>query len=363
MPDDRLLLGRARPEVRVHERRPPLIQLRAHGRAPRLLLGRQPLFGRPLLRGLGHPIIRSLERGCELAALHPHGRRLLDPPQRRDLVRVRRARSVPVLQPEHGEREVHREPVEVRARQLLRGRDDRRGHGRRRRRRRRGARGVGGRVDRGITGREQPREREQRERSSTFHGRPSCAGSAQKTITENMSEIEPTKRFSDRVGHLRPPHRPSPPPRPSARSVSASTSRPRVVADIGAGTGIFSALLVADGFDVIGAEPNAAMREASALDASSTPARGDRRSRRHAHGPRPRRTPAFLRCLRDSRGHEPPRRERRSRHRRAGLPLVRPSARARRNSSESRALRTASPSCGTRARSTRRPSSARTRPS
>lgn len=82
-----------------------------------------------------------------------------------------------------------------------------------------------------------------------------------------MSEIEPTKRFSDRVDtYVR--YRPSYPPE-ILRAIreALDVAPPAVVADIGAGTGIFSALLVADGFDVIAVEPNDAMREA-ALEAS-----------------------------------------------------------------------------------------------
>jgi len=83
-----------------------------------------------------------------------------------------------------------------------------------------------------------------------------------------MSEIEPTTRFSDRVDtYVR--HRPSYPPE-IVRAIreGLGVAPPAVVADIGAGTGIFSALLLREGFDVIAVEPNLAMREAAVRAAS-----------------------------------------------------------------------------------------------
>ena len=81
----------------------------------------------------------------------------------------------------------------------------------------------------------------------------------------------PTERFTDRVdAYVR--YRPSYPPE-TLRVIREAlhVAPPAVVADVGAGTGIFSALLLADGFDVIAVEPNLAMREA-ALRALAQPA-------------------------------------------------------------------------------------------
>lgn len=77
------------------------------------------------------------------------------------------------------------------------------------------------------------------------------------------SPIEPTKRFSDRVdAYVR--HRPGYPKEILRAICDGLHVEPRaVVADIGAGTGIFSAQLLLEGFDVIAIEPNDAMREAA----------------------------------------------------------------------------------------------------
>jgi len=78
-----------------------------------------------------------------------------------------------------------------------------------------------------------------------------------------MLEIEPTKRFSSRVGYyVR--SRPSYPDgilRILEQDCDFSPSS--VVADIGSGTGIFTRLLAAEGNRVFGVEPNREMRRAA----------------------------------------------------------------------------------------------------
>lgn len=74
----------------------------------------------------------------------------------------------------------------------------------------------------------------------------------------------PTERFSDRVdaySRFRPGY---PPDVLRAIREGLGVAPPAVVIDLGAGTGIFSAALLDDGFEVIAVEPNAAMREAAA---------------------------------------------------------------------------------------------------
>ncbi len=75
--------------------------------------------------------------------------------------------------------------------------------------------------------------------------------------------MEPTERFTDRVDtYVR--HRPSYPPE-ILRAIrdGLRVAPPAVCADVGAGTGIFSALLLDEGFGVVAVEPNDAMRDAS----------------------------------------------------------------------------------------------------
>jgi SAM-dependent methyltransferase len=81
--------------------------------------------------------------------------------------------------------------------------------------------------------------------------------------TDASSELNPTQRFSDRVDdYVR--YRPSYPPGVVAllrerAGLSGSSS----VADVGAGTGIFTRLLLETGAKVFAVEPNEAMRRAA----------------------------------------------------------------------------------------------------
>ncbi len=75
--------------------------------------------------------------------------------------------------------------------------------------------------------------------------------------------MQPTERFTDRVDtYVR--HRPSYPPE-ILRAIREGlhVAPPAACADIGAGTGIFSALLLDEGFGVVAVEPNDAMRDAA----------------------------------------------------------------------------------------------------
>lgn len=86
-----------------------------------------------------------------------------------------------------------------------------------------------------------------------------------------MSGPRPTERFSDRVDdYVR--YRPGYPPEvlASIREV-LRVEPPATVADIGAGTGIFSALLLDAGYRVIAVEPNPAMRDAAERSLSARP--------------------------------------------------------------------------------------------
>lgn len=77
------------------------------------------------------------------------------------------------------------------------------------------------------------------------------------------SDPRPTERFTERVdAYVK--YRPSYPPE-ALRAIreALGVEPPAVAADVGAGTGIFSALLLAEGFGVIAVEPNLAMREAA----------------------------------------------------------------------------------------------------
>src|SRR5260370_3627962 len=75
--------------------------------------------------------------------------------------------------------------------------------------------------------------------------------------------LDPKERFSDRVDdyvRYRPDY-----PRPFLELLQreCGLGRGRVVADVGSGTGMLTRLLVESGAQVIGVEPNAAMRAAA----------------------------------------------------------------------------------------------------
>lgn len=71
-----------------------------------------------------------------------------------------------------------------------------------------------------------------------------------------VGDLDPTGRFSDRVDDYD-RYRPGYPPGVIA---ALETRPPALAADVGAGTGIFSAALVDAGYQVIAVEPNPAMR-------------------------------------------------------------------------------------------------------
>jgi len=78
-----------------------------------------------------------------------------------------------------------------------------------------------------------------------------------------MHIADPTKRFSDRVeNYIK--YRPSYPPEVLAYLANqCNLNSGSAIADVGSGTGIFSALLLAQGYKVYGVEPNEAMQEAA----------------------------------------------------------------------------------------------------
>ncbi|TCV97062.1 methyltransferase family protein [Luteibacter rhizovicinus] len=77
-----------------------------------------------------------------------------------------------------------------------------------------------------------------------------------------MNDLRSTERFSDRVeDYVR--YRPDYPPALIEWLRDLGVGEDWVVADIGSGTGISSRMFLDVGHDVIGVEPNAAMREAS----------------------------------------------------------------------------------------------------
>lgn len=81
----------------------------------------------------------------------------------------------------------------------------------------------------------------------------------------------PTERFSDRVSayaKFRPGY---PPEALQALRDTFHLAPAAVVADLGAGTGIFSAALLDAGFEVIAVEPNAAMRDEAARSLDGRP--------------------------------------------------------------------------------------------
>jgi len=78
-----------------------------------------------------------------------------------------------------------------------------------------------------------------------------------------LNELNPTGRFSDRVGNYA-KYRPSYPPEliPFLES-TLGLKKGQQIADIGSGTGIFTELLLLKGYPVTGVEPNEAMRKAA----------------------------------------------------------------------------------------------------
>jgi SAM-dependent methyltransferase len=93
--------------------------------------------------------------------------------------------------------------------------------------------------------------------------RPLRQYSAQKEEVMSATPRDPTERFSSRVeNYLR--YRPSYPPAAIALLQARCGLRPdAVVADLGSGTGILTTLLLADGAEVFGVEPNEGMRGAA----------------------------------------------------------------------------------------------------
>jgi len=91
-------------------------------------------------------------------------------------------------------------------------------------------------------------------------------------MTHPPEDVRPTERFSDRVDdYVR--YRPSYPVevvRALEREAGVAPDRTRVV-DLGCGTGISTALFLAEGYAVTGVEPNASMRAAAAARLGSSP--------------------------------------------------------------------------------------------
>lgn len=86
------------------------------------------------------------------------------------------------------------------------------------------------------------------------------------------ADSRPTERFSDRVADYV-KYRPSYPPEAiRALREGLGVAPPARAADLGAGTGIFSALLLDEGFAVIAVEPNEAMRAAAQRTLADRPA-------------------------------------------------------------------------------------------
>lgn len=78
-----------------------------------------------------------------------------------------------------------------------------------------------------------------------------------------QQDLDPTGRFSDRVGNYA-KYRPSYPPELVPFLEQAiGLDKSRQIADIGSGTGIFTEILLLKGCRVTGVEPNAAMRKAA----------------------------------------------------------------------------------------------------
>ena len=79
----------------------------------------------------------------------------------------------------------------------------------------------------------------------------------------SFDEVAPTQRFSSRVGHYA-KYRPGYPPELlDLLAREAKYNKASVVADIGSGTGILTELLLKNGNEVFGIEPNTEMREAA----------------------------------------------------------------------------------------------------
>jgi ubiquinone/menaquinone biosynthesis C-methylase UbiE len=81
-------------------------------------------------------------------------------------------------------------------------------------------------------------------------------------------EADPTKRFSDRVNNYI-KYRPSYPPEVLDHLKEKCGLSPRsIIADVGAGTGIFTKLLLDRGYTVYAVEPNAPMLDAAIAELS-----------------------------------------------------------------------------------------------
>lgn len=90
-------------------------------------------------------------------------------------------------------------------------------------------------------------------------------------MDRDITEPDPTTRFTDRVEEYR-RFRPSYPAGViEALRDEAGLVTGQAVADVGAGTGIFSALLLEAGAEVYGIEPNQAMREAAEAHLGENP--------------------------------------------------------------------------------------------
>lgn len=82
---------------------------------------------------------------------------------------------------------------------------------------------------------------------------------------------DPTRRFHDRVADYR-RHRPDYPPALVAwLAARVAPDAARLVADVGSGTGLFAAQLLAAGYRVAGVEPDPAMRAAAEEDLAGAP--------------------------------------------------------------------------------------------
>ncbi len=81
-------------------------------------------------------------------------------------------------------------------------------------------------------------------------------------MDDKLDSLKPTERFSDRVDNYA-KYRPSYPGEViSFLEMETGLQKDWNIADIGSGTGIFSALLLEQGYKVYGVEPNKQMREA-----------------------------------------------------------------------------------------------------
>jgi len=81
-------------------------------------------------------------------------------------------------------------------------------------------------------------------------------------MSKNLEKLSPTNRFTNRAGNYA-KYRPSyPAVIIDFLQQEAGLKKDSTIADIGSGTGIFSALLLESGYQVWGVEPNREMREA-----------------------------------------------------------------------------------------------------